>query len=95
MNTKEISVYLKKDLICRKIFYGVYPANKILKLRSLPALIVCNTETSSRLGSYFMLTRTIEANILTGWVDFRLNGLKHFEMLIVPLGFEMRSSYKV
>ena len=25
-----------------------------------------------------MLTRTVEENILTRWVDFPLNGLKHF-----------------
>ena len=48
MNTNEISEYLNRDLICSKIFYGVYPPNKIPKLRSLPALIVCNTDNSSR-----------------------------------------------
>ena len=81
MNTNEISENLNRDLICRKIFYVVYPANKIPKLRSLSALVVCNSDTSSRpenIGSYFMLTRTVEDNILTRWVDFPLNGLKHF-----------------
>ena len=48
MNTYEISEYLNRDLICHKIFYGVYPAYKIPKLDSLPALIVCNTDNSSR-----------------------------------------------
>ena len=47
MNTNEISEYLNRDFICHKIFYGVYPANKILKLRSPPALIVCSSGTSS------------------------------------------------
>ena len=48
MNTNEISEYLSRYLICRKIFCGVYPANKIPKLRSLPALIVCNVDSNSR-----------------------------------------------
>ena len=30
----------------------MYPANKIPKLRSLPALIVCNSDTSSRSGEH-------------------------------------------
>ena len=55
MNTNEISEYLNRDLICRKIFYGVYPANNIPKLRSLPALIVCNTDTSSWLGEHWIV----------------------------------------
>ena len=55
MNTKEISEFLNRDLICCKIFYGVYPANKIPKLRSLPALIVCNTNTSSRPGEHWIV----------------------------------------
>ena len=55
MNTNEISEYLNRDLICSKIFYGVYPANKIPKLRSLPALIVCNTDTSSRPGEHWIV----------------------------------------
>ena len=52
MNTNEISEYLNRDLICSKIFYGVYPANKNPKLRSLPALIVYNNDTSSRPGEH-------------------------------------------
>ena len=55
MNTIEISEYLNRDLICSKNFYGVYPANKIPKLRSLPALIVCNTDTSSRPGDHWIV----------------------------------------
>ena len=55
MNTNEISEYLNRDLICRKIFYGVYPANKIPKLRSLFALIVCNTDSSSRPGERWIV----------------------------------------
>ena len=55
MNTIEISEYLKIDLICSKIFYDVYPANNISKLRSLPALIVCNTDTSSRPGEHWIV----------------------------------------
>ena len=65
MNTNEISENLNRDLICRKIFYGVYPANKIPKLRSLPALIVCNSDIVAgpeNIGSQFMLTRTVEEN---------------------------------
>ena len=34
------------------MFYGVYPADKIPNLRSLPALIVCNTDTSSKRGEH-------------------------------------------
>ena len=30
-----------------------------------------------------MLTRHIEENILTRWVDFRQNGLKHFQICTV------------
>ena len=55
MNTNEISEYLNRDLICRKIFYDVYSANKIPKLRSLPALIVCNTDTSSRSEEHWIV----------------------------------------
>ena len=55
MNIIEISEYLNRDLICSKIFYGVYPANKIPKLRSLPTLIVCNTDTSSRPGEHWIV----------------------------------------
>ena len=55
MNTNEIFEYMNSDLICRQIFYCVYPANKIPKLRSLPALIVCNTDTSSRPGEHWIV----------------------------------------
>ena len=55
MNTNEISECLDIDLVCSKIFYGVYPANKIHKLRILPALIVCNTDTSSTLGEHWIV----------------------------------------
>ena len=54
-NTIEISEYFNRDLICSKIFYGVYPANKISKLSSLPTLIVCNTDTSSRPGEHWIV----------------------------------------
>ena len=52
MNTNDISEYLNRDLIGRKIFYCVYPDSKIPKLRLLPTLIVCNTDTSSRPGEH-------------------------------------------
>ena len=55
MNTIEISEYLNRDLICSNIFYGVYPANKIPKLRSLPALIVCNTDIISMPGEHWIV----------------------------------------
>ena len=55
MNTIEISEYVNRALICIKIFYGVYPANKSPKLRSLPALIVCNTYSSSRPGEHWIV----------------------------------------
>ena len=48
MNTKDISYYLNRDSECCKMFYGVYSAAKIPNLSSLPALIVCNTDTSSK-----------------------------------------------
>ena len=81
MNTNEISEYLNRDLIFSKICYGVYPANKISKLRSLPALIVCNTDPSSRPGEHWIVLYVDEnsrGEYLTRWVDFRLNSLKHF-----------------
>ena len=55
MNSNEISAYSNRDLICSKIFYGVYLANKIPKLRSLPALIVCKTDTNSRPGEHWIV----------------------------------------
>ena len=55
MNTIEISEYLNRDLICIKIFYGLYPDNKLPKLCSLPALIVCITDTSSRPGEHWIV----------------------------------------
>ena len=54
MSTNEISEYLNRDLICCKI-HGVYPANKIHKLRSLHVLIVCNSDTSSRPGEHWIV----------------------------------------
>ena len=51
----EISEYLNRDLICSTIFYGVHPANKIPKLRSLPSLIVYNTDTSNRPGEHWIV----------------------------------------
>ena len=97
MNTNEIPEYLNRNLICRKIFVGVYPANKTPELRRLPALIVCNTDISSgpvNIGSYFMLTKTIEEHTLTRWVDFRLNGLRYFrcELYSVDLEWEALQS---
>ena len=55
MNTDEISEYLNRDLICRKILYGVYPANRIPKLSSLPALTICNTDSNSRPGEHLLV----------------------------------------
>ena len=37
------------------MLYGVYPADKIPNLRSLPALIVCNTDTSSKPGEHWIV----------------------------------------
>ena len=48
----EFSEYFKN---CSKIFYGVYPVNKIPNLCSLLALIVCNTDTSSRPGEHWIV----------------------------------------
>ena len=33
----------------------MYPANKMSKFRSLPALIVCNTDTNSRPGEHWIV----------------------------------------
>ena len=68
MNTNEISEYVNRDLICRKIFYGIYPANKIPKLRSLPALIVCNTDTCSRSREHGIV-RYVDANYKGEYFD--------------------------
>ena len=54
MNTKEILDYLNRDPECSKMFYGVYPADKISNFRSLPALIVCNTDTSCKRGEHWI-----------------------------------------
>ena len=81
MNTFEISEYLNRDLICSKIFYGVYPANKISKLRSLSALIVCNTDTSSRPGEHWIVLY-VDENRRREYFDsmgrFSTKCLKHF-----------------
>ena len=61
------------------MFYGVYPANKIPKLSSLPALIVSNTGTSSGPGEHWIVLYVDENRRREYlWVDFRLNGLKQF-----------------
>ena len=52
MNSK---VFLNRDPECSKMFYGVYPADKIPNLRSLPALIVCNTDTSSKREEHWIV----------------------------------------
>ena len=81
MNTNEISEYLNRNLICSKMFYGVYPANKIPKLSSLPAFIVCNTDTSSRPGEHWIVLY-VDENRRGEYFDsmgrFPRNGLKHF-----------------
>ena len=59
MSTNEIAKYLNSDLICRKICYGVYPANKIPKL---PALTVCNTDSSSKPGEHWIVLYVDENN---------------------------------
>ena len=46
---------MNRDLIYSKIFYGVYPANNIPKLRSLPALILRNTDSNSRPGEHWIV----------------------------------------
>ena len=43
---------MNRDTECSKMFYGVYSADKIPNLRSLPALIVCNTDTNSKRGEH-------------------------------------------
>ena len=53
--TKEISDYLNRDPECSKMFYEVYPADKIPKLCLLPVLIVCNTDTSSKRGEQWIV----------------------------------------
>ena len=55
MNTNEISDYLNRDPECSKMFNVLYPADKIPKLRSLPALIACNTDTSSKQGEHWVV----------------------------------------
>ena len=69
MNTKEISDYLNRDPECSQIFYGVYPADKIPNLRSLPALIVCNTDTSNKRGKYWIVLY-IDTNRRGEYFDF-------------------------
>ena len=56
MNPKEISDYLNRDPECSKMFYEVYPADKIPNLRSLPAVIVCNTDTSNKRGEHWIVS---------------------------------------
>ena len=55
MNTKEISDYLNRDPECSKMFDGVYLADKIPNLCSLPALIVCNTDTNSKREEHWIV----------------------------------------
>ena len=55
MNTNEISDYLNRDPEYSKNFYGVYPTDKIPNLCSLPALSVCNTDTSSKRGEHWIV----------------------------------------
>ena len=89
---------MNRDLIWRKIFYGVYPANKIPKLRSLPALIVCNTDTSSRPGEHWIVIY-VDENYIGEYFDsmgrFPTKLPKTFLEVIVSLGFGMTSSYRV
>ena len=68
MNTNEVSEYLNRDLICRKIFYGVYPDNKIPKLRSPPALIAYNTDSSSGPGEHWIVLY-VDENYRGGYFD--------------------------
>ena len=55
MNTKEISDYLFQSKDCNKMFYGVYPVKKIPNLRSQPAPIFCNTDTSNKRGEHWIV----------------------------------------
>ena len=83
MNTIEISEYFKRDLICSKIFYSVYPVNKIpnFYLCSLLALKVCNTDTSSRHEEHWILLY-VDKNRRGGYLDsmgrFPTKGFKIF-----------------
>ena len=55
MNTTEISDYLNRDPECSEMFYGVDPAGKIPNLSSLPALIICTTDTSGKRGELWII----------------------------------------
>ena len=55
MNTKEYFDYLKRDPECSKILCGVYPTDKIPTMRSLSALIVCKTDTSTKSEEHWLV----------------------------------------
>ena len=55
MNTEEIDLYLKKDPVCKTIFYGVYSCDNIPTVTRLPALIVCNTDSKSGPGEHWIV----------------------------------------
>ena len=82
MNTQEISDYWNMDPECSKMFYGVYPANKIPKLRSLPALIVCNTDTSSKRGEHWIVLY-VDKNRRGEYFDsFGICPFEHFKIFL-------------
>ena len=82
MSTNEISDYLNRDPECSKMFYGVYSADKIPNLRSLSALIVCNTDTSSKRGEHCIVLY-VDKNIRGEYFDsFGRCPVDHFKIFL-------------
>ena len=82
MNTNEISDYLNRDPECSKMFYGVYPADKIPNFRSRPALIVCNTETSSKRGEHWILLYVDKHRQGEYFDSFGKSSFEHFKIFV-------------
>ena len=52
MNSYTIEQIMKRDSITKNIFLGVYPRDKIPKIKRFPSCFILNTDPSTRGGEH-------------------------------------------
>ena len=66
MDTLELKTFLERDIYTRKYFMGVYPLDRLprRKLKSLPAIVVFNSEPSTSPGMHWCCLYIKENGVL-------------------------------
>ena len=82
MNTKEITDYFNRDTECSKMFYRVYPADKLANLCSLQALIVFNTDTSCKRGEHWVVFYVVKNRRGEYFDSFGRCPFEHFKIFL-------------